>query len=200
MPNPNFPGELGSIPYSTIIGGPLNAAVEDDDSTLSLTVDLFELLEREDVEGLDYEDTVYGADGPGGGKPSHGRGQGRSRYARPNDPSIDVLDPLDDAHAARLRGAGIQRLTDVVERSPEELAVAASEDADVSPDRASDWLEEARWLTAILDSVDSDGQPEDEPDDESGDESGDDSGDDSADDESGDDEPTDESSDGTDTQ
>lgn len=28
MPNPNFPGELGSIPYSTIIGGPLNAAVE----------------------------------------------------------------------------------------------------------------------------------------------------------------------------
>jgi hypothetical protein len=28
MPNPNFPGELGSIPYSTIIGSPLNAAVE----------------------------------------------------------------------------------------------------------------------------------------------------------------------------
>lgn len=28
MPNPNFPGELGSIPYSSIIGGPLNAAVE----------------------------------------------------------------------------------------------------------------------------------------------------------------------------
>ncbi|WP_049937508.1 DUF2589 domain-containing protein [Haloplanus natans] len=28
MPNPNFPGELGSIPYGTIIGGPLNAAVE----------------------------------------------------------------------------------------------------------------------------------------------------------------------------
>lgn len=28
MPNPNFPGELGSIPYETIIGGPLNAAVE----------------------------------------------------------------------------------------------------------------------------------------------------------------------------
>lgn len=27
MPNPNFPGELGSIPYETIIGGPLNAAV-----------------------------------------------------------------------------------------------------------------------------------------------------------------------------
>ncbi|MFC6989814.1 DUF2589 domain-containing protein [Haloplanus sp. GCM10025708] len=26
--NPNFPGELGSIPYSQIIGGPLNAAVE----------------------------------------------------------------------------------------------------------------------------------------------------------------------------
>lgn len=28
MANPNFPGELGSIPYETIIGGPLNAAVE----------------------------------------------------------------------------------------------------------------------------------------------------------------------------
>lgn len=28
MPNPNFPGELDNIPYSTIIGGPLNAAVE----------------------------------------------------------------------------------------------------------------------------------------------------------------------------
>jgi len=27
MPNPNFPGELGSIPYESIIGGPLNAAV-----------------------------------------------------------------------------------------------------------------------------------------------------------------------------
>lgn len=28
MPNPNFPGELGSIPYRDVIGGPLNAAVE----------------------------------------------------------------------------------------------------------------------------------------------------------------------------
>ena len=28
MPNPNFPGELGSIPYGAVIGGPLNAAVE----------------------------------------------------------------------------------------------------------------------------------------------------------------------------
>ena len=28
MPNPNFPDELGSVPYNSIIGGPLNAAVE----------------------------------------------------------------------------------------------------------------------------------------------------------------------------
>lgn len=28
MPNPNFPAELGSIPYEAVIGGPLNAAVE----------------------------------------------------------------------------------------------------------------------------------------------------------------------------
>lgn len=27
MPNPNFPAELGSIPYEAVIGGPLNAAV-----------------------------------------------------------------------------------------------------------------------------------------------------------------------------
>ncbi|MFB6162575.1 MAG: DUF2589 domain-containing protein [Halococcoides sp.] len=28
MPNPNFPAELGSLPYESIIGGPLDAAVE----------------------------------------------------------------------------------------------------------------------------------------------------------------------------
>lgn len=28
MPNPNFPAELGNIPYESVIGGPLNAAVE----------------------------------------------------------------------------------------------------------------------------------------------------------------------------
>lgn len=27
MPNPNFPGELGNIPYEAVIGAPLNAAV-----------------------------------------------------------------------------------------------------------------------------------------------------------------------------
>jgi len=28
MPNPNFPAELGNVPYQSIIGGPLNAAVK----------------------------------------------------------------------------------------------------------------------------------------------------------------------------
>lgn len=28
MPNPNFPGELGNIPYQEVIGAPLNAAVQ----------------------------------------------------------------------------------------------------------------------------------------------------------------------------
>lgn len=127
----------------------VTGAREDDDSTLSLTVDLFELLDREDIEDLDYEDVVGGVDGP------RGRGHATSRQ-RAADPALDVLDRIDDAHAARLHEHGVERLTDVVDRTPEELAAAASEDADVSPERATDWLEEARWLTAILDEYEDD--------------------------------------------
>jgi predicted flap endonuclease-1-like 5' DNA nuclease len=126
-------------------------ASDESDSTLSLTLELFELLEREDLEDLEYENLVGGVDGP----LAHSVGRGGDGEAsaggeQSGGPTVDVLDRIDDEHARRLREAGVERLTDLVDYSPEALAAAASDDTDVSPDRASDWLAEAEWLSAIL--------------------------------------------------
>jgi len=66
-------------------------------------------------------------------------------------PPVGVIDDIDRRHEARLREAGVEDLSALVDRSPEELAeTLAEEDADVSPERAAEWLSEARGLSSIL--------------------------------------------------
>lgn len=122
-------------------------ADEGDESQLSLTVEPFELLDRGDIQDLDYEDIVENADGPITGRPGESGSSGRPRSGVP---TVDVLDAIDEQTAERLRAQGVERLTDLVDRTPEDLAETLSDDLDVSPEQATDWLEEARWLTAIL--------------------------------------------------
>ncbi|MEF8825922.1 MAG: DUF2589 domain-containing protein [Halapricum sp.] len=61
MPNPNFPGELGSIPYNTIIGGPLNAAVEAN-AEASMTAAKF-------IQDVGFQDTETSGDWDASKKP-----------------------------------------------------------------------------------------------------------------------------------
>lgn len=120
---------------------------EADESQLSLTVEPFELLEGADIEDLDYEDIMENASGPITRLPGDEQSGAR---ARTGVPSVEALDAIDQRTADRLRAQDIERLTDLVDHTPEDLAATLSDDIDVSPERASDWLEEARWLTAIL--------------------------------------------------
>lgn len=120
---------------------------EADESQLSLTVEPFELLDSADIEGLEYEDVIENAYGPITGRPG-AAGSGDIDHA--GVPTVDVLDAIDEQTAERLRAQDIDRLTDLVDHTPEDLAATLSDDLDVSPEQATDWLEEARWLTAIL--------------------------------------------------
>lgn len=139
----------------------------DDASALTFTVDLFELIEKRDLEDLDYDGIVSG---PGGGTwPTPNADDARERAENettrgtddrdrkpsvddPRDPPIDVIDGIEPRHRERLAASGIERLTDLVDRSPQEVAETIDDDDadEVSPERAADWLEEARGLATVL--------------------------------------------------
>lgn len=149
---------------------------DDDASALTFTVDLLELLERHDLEDLDYDRIVSGGGtgaSPGGKEGNHGRDEretgtedepddadetegtdgsgGRSSGGPPSRiPPVDVIDGIGPRYRERLASAGIGTLTDLVDRSPEEVAETVGDEEDVSPERAADWLDEARGLTAVL--------------------------------------------------
>jgi hypothetical protein len=155
----------------------------EDASELDFTVDLFDLLEKEDLEDVGYGDVF-----PGAGWNPTGEGRSAERRSkhgkdRPGDaddegdpdraddagddereggdsdevgedderrgPPIDVIDDIDARYRARLRDAGVDRLTHLVEWSPEEIAAAVEAEA-VTPERAADWRAEARGLASIL--------------------------------------------------
>jgi hypothetical protein len=145
-----------------------------DASELSFDVELVELLEKGD---LDYGDAPPGPDRSDGGtragstpqnddpatESPDGRDPGESDRGADGgaaasadrstiaDESIDVIDGIDPEHREALKAIGIERVTDLVDRSPYALADAVgSEGTEVSPRRAADWLDEARGLIAIL--------------------------------------------------
>jgi predicted flap endonuclease-1-like 5' DNA nuclease len=162
-------------------------AEADDASELAFTVELFELLEKDDLEDLDYDDVFK----PGYGYPSgqrlragdeseisetdrvregepvrsgrrdedddrktpaeNGDAEPAAGRARPATPPIDVVDAIEPQYRERLKAGGIARLAELTDRSPEELAdVVASDEVEVSPERAAEWLDEARGLSALL--------------------------------------------------
>jgi predicted flap endonuclease-1-like 5' DNA nuclease len=68
-----------------------------------------------------------------------------------------VIDDIDPRDRARLKDAGIEKLPQLLDRSPDDLAeTLADADADVSRERAADWLSEARGLASLLADRDAD--------------------------------------------
>jgi predicted flap endonuclease-1-like 5' DNA nuclease len=120
-------------------------ADEADASQLTFTVDLFELLEREDLDDLDE---LLPDDGD---RPSKARERAVEDASTVANESIDVVEDIDPEHRAALEAAGVERLTDLVDRSPTELSAAVErEGVDVSPETTAAWLDEARGLIALL--------------------------------------------------
>lgn len=120
-------------------------ADEADASQLTVTVDLFELLEREDLDDLD------GLVPTDGDEPSKARGRAGEDASTVANESIDAVEDIDPEHRAALEAVGVERLTDLVDRSPAELAAAVErEGVEVSPETTATWLDEARGLIALL--------------------------------------------------
>jgi len=120
-------------------------ADEADASQLSFTVDLFELLEREDLDDLDG---ILPDDGE---KPSKARERAVEDASTVANESIDAVEDIDPEHRAALEAVGVERLTDLVDRSPTELSAAVErEGVEVSPETTAAWLDEARGLMALL--------------------------------------------------
>lgn len=115
----------------------------EDASELAFTVELFELLEKNDIEDLDYADLLPGPDGRDGER--------ENRDARTSTPPIDVIDAIDPQYRERLKAAGITRVAELTDASAGEIADTVSDEAvDVSPDGVAEWLEEARGIVALL--------------------------------------------------
>lgn len=118
---------------------------EADASQLTFTVDLFELLEREDLDDLDG---ILPTDDD---KPSKARERAVEDASTVANESIDAVEDIDPEHRAALEAAGVERLTDLVDRSPTELSAAVErEGVEVSPETTATWLDEARGLIALL--------------------------------------------------
>jgi predicted flap endonuclease-1-like 5' DNA nuclease len=119
-------------------------ADEGDASQLTFSVDLFELLEREDLD--DLEGLVPADDGP-----SKARERADEDPSTVANESIDAVEDIDPEHRAALEAVGVERLTDLVDRSPTELSAAVErEGVEVSPETTAAWLDEARGLIALL--------------------------------------------------
>jgi len=119
-------------------------ADEADASQLTFTVDLFELLERDDLDDLDG--LV-----PTDDRPPKARERANEDASTVANESIDAVEDIDPEHRAALEAVGIERLTDLVDRSPTELSAAVErEGVEVSPETTAAWLDEARGLIALL--------------------------------------------------
>jgi len=117
---------------------------EGDGTELSVTVDLFEVIEREDLGKLDYEDLV----GKNVATDERGRTTDDANAGRTAAP-IDALDVIDAQYRSQLKSSGIERLSDLAERSPGEIAGLVAE-ADVTSERALEWIDEAHELASAI--------------------------------------------------
>lgn len=114
----------------------------DEASSLVFTVDLYDLIEEGDLEGLDYDDIVSGPDG---------EEQHEDDGPSYTPPPVEVIEGIEPQHAARLESEGIENLSDLAEASPEQLAERISgEGTDITAERTAEWLNQARALAAVL--------------------------------------------------
>lgn len=108
----------------------------EDPSAVTLSLDVFELIDRFDLEvNRDSNDE----------SPNKG-GSGKE--------PVDVVEGIGPAYSLRLKQEGIETLSDLVELSPESLAeLVSGEQIDISPERTAGWIEEAQGLRKILSEV-----------------------------------------------
>lgn len=123
-------------------------------STLAFTIELFDLVDRQDLDDLDLDDLRPDA-GEASSREvdSEERPESGSKQSGATDeaPPVTVVDGIGPAYAERLQAQGIETLADLVERSPEDVAAAVGgEQADLPVDRTRDWLDQARGLVAML--------------------------------------------------
>lgn len=125
---------------------------EGSESGMTFTVDLFDLVDIDDFEELEYED-ILGDGAPGRSVPRKPGGgwTGGDEIRAIESQSVDAVRGIGPTFSADLEAAGIESIADLVARSPDELAEIVSEEgAVVSPDRAGDWIEQARGMIAVL--------------------------------------------------
>jgi len=134
-------------------------------SELDFGIELFELLEKEDLEDIEYDRIFPESSGVPPGTTTDEReypGDERDDDDRPgitgkDAPPIEVIDDIEPRYRTRLEEAGIERLSHLLELSPEELAETLAEaDENISTERAADWLSEARGLASLLSEQDAD--------------------------------------------
>lgn len=114
-------------------------------SALVFTVDLYDLIEEEDLEGLDYDDIISGPDEPDAEEQHEDKGPSYT------PPPVGVIEGIEPQHAARLESEGIENLPDLAEASPEQLAERISgEGTEITVERTTEWLNQARALAAVL--------------------------------------------------
>lgn len=105
----------------------------DDPSAVTLSLDVFELIDRFDLDDSRSSDN------------------GSSDKSERENQPVDVVQGIGPAHSLRLKQEGIETLSDLVELSPETLAeLVSGERIDISPDRTAGWVEEAQGLRKIL--------------------------------------------------
>lgn len=108
----------------------------DDPSAVTLTLDVFELIDRFDLEPTRRNDN----------DPSDEDNQ--------KDQPVDVVQGIGPAYSLRLKQEGIETLTDLVELSPDTIAdLVSGEQIDISPERTAGWIEEAQGLRKVLSEV-----------------------------------------------
>lgn len=117
-------------------------APADDPSTVTMTLDVFDLVDRYD---LDEPEGEGGEGGPGPLEPP---------LEDPRDLPVDRVHGIGDAYRDRLTSQGVRTLGQLVELSADELAeMVSGERIDIPPERTTRWIEEAQGLMAVLDAV-----------------------------------------------
>lgn len=121
---------------------------EGNESGMTFTVELFDLVDVDDFENLEYEDVLDDRTPPGRSVPGGpGGGPGDAIESQ----SVDAVRGIGPQFSNDLEAAGVESIADLVAHSPEELAKIVSEEGGVvSPDRASDWIEQARGMISVL--------------------------------------------------
>lgn len=107
----------------------------DDESRMQVTLDVFDLIEAEDVADVDPEDLIDEVpEEEPPDEPEHGTAR-----------SVHEIDAIETSTAEILEHSGIGTVADLLTRSPEEVAASvAEEDASVTADRVRTWMEHAR--------------------------------------------------------